>query len=38
MCDSRPIHADVVLVAELPELPPVNWDLLSVMMELGTPN
>jgi hypothetical protein len=38
MCDNRPIHADVVLVAELQELPAVNWDPLSVMMGLGTPN
>jgi hypothetical protein len=38
MCDSRSVHADVVLVAELRNFMPVNWDPLSVMIELGTPN
>jgi hypothetical protein len=38
MCHGRPIDADVKLVGELQNFLPVNWDPLSVMMDLGTPN
>jgi hypothetical protein len=38
MCDGRPVHTDVMVIAELQEFPPVNWELLSVIMDFGTPN
>jgi hypothetical protein len=38
MCDVRPVHVNVVVIAKLQEFLPVNWEPLSVMMEFGTPN
>jgi hypothetical protein len=35
--NSRPIHLDVVVVAEIEEFFPVNWVSLSVMIVLGMP-
>jgi hypothetical protein len=32
------VHPDVVILAEVQELLPVNWVPLSVMMEFGTRN
>jgi hypothetical protein len=35
--DSRPVHTDVVVVADVGEFLPVNWVLMSVMIVLGMP-